>query len=628
LLRGLCPLSIALLAACGDDPPGGNGRPDVGPPDTGIGRPDTGQPRPDTGIDTDGGVGADTGAGDATQDGGGSDGGDGDGGDDGGAAGDGGNTGGDGGDDGGNAGGDGGDDGGNAGGDGGDDGGNAGDGGGDGGNAGGDAGDGGNAGGDAGDGGNAGADAGNAGDGGNAGGDGGGDGGAGDGGNDGGLGGSLSDFCMGTGAVVDVGGGVCSGNVAQNTFRFGVCTCMDLQAQSNLLIDAFDSSLGGYGAPLPGGGANVHSDGHVGVNGELMLAGRLTCMGSTFVSGGGFSVGNQSYVDVNVYAAGDATQINSASTIQRNAFIDGNVIGRYDIGNDLYVPVGASVDPQTNVTGNTIYGALQPVTPCPCDPADILDIQTIIDFGQTYNDNATLGVVTSTTWATGTGPSQLDLPCGRYYLTNILHTTSLTIRALGRVVLYIDGDLNVSGALRLEVDPGAEIDVFVGGSLIPGASLRFGETDRPSSVRTYVAGGGIVNMGANSTFGGNLYAPFATVVFGASTDIYGSLFCAEAEFGGNAAIHFDTDIRSAGDDCDAGTGGDGGTDGGVADGGAGADAGTGDAGATPCTQCFECMQQACLIPPGGSMGVCGPCLTDLDCCPTDICVNGSCVPTF
>ena len=436
------------------------------------------------------------------------------------------------------------------------------------------------------------------------------------------LGQPQSEFCQGTGAVVEVGGaGECSGTIAQNIFRFAVCTCEQLSVQSNLSVDAFDSRDGPYGAATSTG-TNILNDGHVGVNGLLNLAGKLTALGSVFVSGGGFSVGAQSSVSINVYTAGDAVQVNSFTSIGRNAFVQGDVSGRYNIANDLYVTPGATVDPQTNVAGSTIVGALNPVTPCPCDPSEILDIQSIIDYGAQFNDNASSATISATTWSTGTGPDNIDLPCGRYYLQGIFHTRSLTIRALGRTVLYVDGDINVGGSLRIEVAPGAEMDLFVAGSLLPQAALRFGDPEQPSAFRTYVAGSNTIFINASSEFGGNLYAPNADVSFGASANLFGSLFCRNAFFSGQANVHFDRSIRSASDDCnpDGGVGGDAG----VNDGG-GADAGVIDSGAPGCTQCFDCQNgQACLNPPGGGGGTCGPCVTDLDCCPTEICVAGFC----
>ena len=72
------------------------------------------------------------------------------------------------------------------------------------------------------------------------------------------LGEPLSTFCQGSGAPVVVGGGdLCSGELAESTFRFAVCACETVDVQSNLSIDGFDSRLGPYGAALPGGGSNV-----------------------------------------------------------------------------------------------------------------------------------------------------------------------------------------------------------------------------------------------------------------------------------------------------------------------------------------------------------------------------------
>lgn len=50
-------------------------------------------------------------------------------------------------------------------------------------------------------------------------------------------------------------------------------------------------------------------------------------------------------------------------------------------------------------------------------------------------------------------------------------------------------------------------------------------------------------------------------------------------------------------------------------------AGSVDAGGpSGCTLCsFECGVEACLIDPGETYGMCGPCGSDLDCCPSFLC---------
>ena len=457
----------------------------------------------------------------------------------------------------------------------------------------------------------------------------------------------LSAFCRGMGAVVEVGAnGRCAGSVAQDTFRFALCTCEDISLQSNLRVDAFDARLGAYGASTPNG-PNVLTDGHVGVNGALDADGMIDVLGSVYVSGGGFRVGQQSSVALNVYARGDAEQPNSSSRVGRSMFIDGDVEGRFQIGQDLHVPVGADVDGRTTFGGRLVRGPLPPVTPCPCAADQRLDVASFVAFGRARNDNASLRVLTSTTWASGAGPDTITLPCGRYYLTQIQHPRSLTIRAEGRTVLYVDGDLTLGGGLRLELARGAELDLFVRGGLSLQAASRLGDASQPSKVRTYVGGSAPITLNASSVFGGNLYAPNAEVRFGASADLYGALFARRAVFSGSASVHFDRAVRSAGEACtspdagvrdagaapsdagsivpDAGAPRDAGPA--APDAGAARDAGSivPDAATTPdggagCSSCNACGSGlACLVEPGQSGGQCGACRTDLDCCLTEIC---------
>jgi hypothetical protein len=491
----------------------------------------------------------------------------------------------------------------------------------------------------------------------------------------------LAEFCAGSGAVIDVGGGsVCTGNIAQDTFRFALCTCETAMTQSQLLLDAFDSTKGLYGAPLPGGGVNIKNDGHLGVNQSFIMNGGLTVKGSAFVAGaGGFSVGPSSSIALDLESGGTAVQTRGSGTVvDRNAFINGDVTGHYAITGNLTVPVGATVDPATT------YGALMrgPVSirpPCPCEASEILNIAALTSWAATHNDDAALHVITATTWANG-GPDSVNLPCGRYYLTQIEHTGTLTINAEGRTVLFVDGDMNINGSFNLALTSSkSEVDLFVRGDLSIKASASLGSATAPSKVRTYVGGTSTITLSASTLFGGNVYAPNAPVVFGASAELYGSLFAKNVQFSGNTSIHFDSAIRNAGQQCqpDAGmgdggtprdgsvsgdasttndgstandgaagdaTGTDGtvGTDGGTAnDGGTVNDSGTPDTGVRPdsgvppdsgvvgCNGCFQCPNNlACVIPSGQSTGTCAGCTSDLECCAPDICLSGRCQPAL
>lgn len=483
----------------------------------------------------------------------------------------------------------------------------------------------------------------------------------------------LSRFCSGEGSVVVVGAsGECAGELAESTFQFALCACDTITAQSTLSLDAFDSTQGAYGSTLAMGGVNILDDGHLGTNGPLMMPGKLTVHGTAFIGGGGLSVGAQSLITSTVYANGDAVQGMSSTTLGRNAFFNGDVSGRFEIAGDLHVPPSATISQGTLdlLSGAVVRTTIPSVRPCACGEAELLDVGALTAFGRTHNDNAVNRVLTSTTWENGEGPNMISLPCGRYYITRIVTSAQLVIRAEGRTVLFVDGDMTIGGSFNLELADGAEVDLFIKGSLSVGASARFGSPSAPSKVRTYVGGSGTIVLSASAVFGGNLYAPRADVVFDASSDLYGALFAKTADFSGSASIHFDSAIRSAGDSCempDAGTDagvGDAGTpgDAGAGDAGAGdagtpgdagapgdagpppvdagtppfdsgtvADASAGDAGLDPpndggtgCTGCGQCGELACIIEPGMSSGMCEACTSDLDCCAPYVCVGGAC----
>lgn len=454
----------------------------------------------------------------------------------------------------------------------------------------------------------------------------------------------LSEFCDGTGSAVVVvgGGGECAGELAEETFQFGLCACDTVQVQSTLDLDAFDSNLGAYSAAIPGGGINRSDDGNLGINGLLDMQGKLTARGAAYIGSGGFSVGASSLVTGLTYAAGDAVQDNASTTLGYNAYFSGDVEGRFNIAGDLYVPVTATVSAATrnNLGGRLIRRDIPAVRPCPCEPSEILDIAALTRWAATHNDNQVERVLTSTSYQDG-GPATLSLPCGRYYLTQVNQPGGLDLRAEGRVVLFVDGDFTIGGSLGITIAPGAELDLFVAGQLSVGASARFGDPAAPSKVRTYVGGSGQITLSASAVFGGMLYAPRSDVVFAASSELYGALYCNAADFSGSAAVHFDTAVRSAGRACetpdggvDGGSGADGGGDGGpsadsgvdpdaAVDGGH-ADVGAPDAGPTGCNGCGQCGNLACIIPPGAASGVCEVCQSDLDCCAPLVCQGGQC----
>src|SRR4029079_4238590 len=67
---------------------------------------------------------------------------------------------------------------------------------------------------------------------------------------------------------------VCTGDLAKRTFRFGLCTCQDLEARGTLTTDSFDSDTGA-----------VAQDGSVGVRTRMDPMTLFDIGGSLWVAG-------------------------------------------------------------------------------------------------------------------------------------------------------------------------------------------------------------------------------------------------------------------------------------------------------------------------------------------------------
>jgi hypothetical protein len=296
-----------------------------------------------------------------------------------------------------------------------------------------------------------------------------------------------------------------------------------------------------------------------------------------------------------VYANGSATGSGgSRATVDGKATVNGNVSNLH-IAGVLELPDGATI---TNVlsAGETRM-PIEARDPCPCDLNQLIDVRGIAEFGATQNDNANPDfTLDENLYATGntSAGSTLVLPCGRYYLREIVQGRRIALHATGRTVLFIGGNVTVNG-LSIVTDDGAEIDLFIGGNLTTTASSSLGQKAQPAAVRTYVEG--LVSFQGKTELGGNLYAPRATVSFGAAGEVFGSVFVNQLSLNANTRIHFDSAIRSAGGTCEQPPPADGGP---------------------PCTPGLcpsdpVCGGVACLeVGPG--VGVCAPCTNNEDCC--------------
>jgi hypothetical protein len=194
------------------------------------------------------------------------------------------------------------------------------------------------------------------------------------------------------------------------------------------------------------------------------------------------------------------------------------------------------------------------------------------------------------------GPAELTIPCGRVTLSQIAGLGNITVHVTGMAALFIEGSVDVTGNVSFNIDPGAEVDVFVKQDLTVRGTLALANKDRPAAGRIWVGGAQAINL--QSPWVGNLYAPQAPVSATVGLDVWGSIVAYDFSTDVYASFVFDRAILSSGGKCIAPR-----------------------PPAGLCTRCQWCWGGSACV-----SGVCAACRTDGDCCSLSICANGQCVP--
>jgi len=368
---------------------------------------------------------------------------------------------------------------------------------------------------------------------------------------DGGAGGDAGDdrdaYCAGEGPPVLVGDGsgnrdICAGEIAEVTFRFGLCTCADYSSGNTLAIDSFDSRDGPFTAGQAGGS--------LGVNGTVDANAAVQVRGDVVVSGPGISVTPTLDIGGDLLDQGTLGSASAAVTVAGDASV-GDAIGlaSLTVAGTLTVPNGVTID----VPGGPSAGALvrAPVSvdpPCACDVGDLLDVPGFVEAHRNNNHNADIGLSIDALdgYADGT---ELALPCGRFYLTRVRGDGHLTLVVDGRTAVFVAQGLAPQGGLTVRVEPGGELDLFVAGNVDSAGPLELGAPTQPAKVRVYVGGTGVINLSAASTFGGNLYAPLVDLALSGGAELFGSMFVHRVATSGPLTIHYDRAVENAADDC-------------------------------------------------------------------------------
>lgn len=435
---------------------------------------------------------------------------------------------------------------------------------------------------------------------------------------DGGLDGdaTLAEFCSSNGPLVltpgDSGRDTCTGELAETSFRYAICSCDRLITSNNITTDSFDSANGPYDPGTAG------EAGSIGVNGGatqglwvgVSAAGqeRSVDVGGSLLVGSAFGIARNT--NLGNPPAGSKMDVTVARRLRSGGDVtfpwgllvghDADVNG--DIDTDSLVVAGTLTQPAGKMaTANAIINASQVgdvnvPPPCSCEADDLVDIAGLVTAYATKNDNAEAGFDPSVLDGYGDGDS-VTLPCGRLYAPSLSGNGALTLTVNARTALFIAGDVNFGGDFTVNVDGGGELDIFLQGNLTSSSRLDLGNINTPSRVRLYVGGSQPIALSGGGTYAGNIYAPKAQFSVSTASTIYGSLFVNGIENSHDLTVHYDTAILRAGDGC-----------------------------APPpaeftCQSCLDCGNQAC------NGGTCGACTTDADCCAPLVCNgSGACVP--
>ncbi len=354
--------------------------------------------------------------------------------------------------------------------------------------------------------------------------------------------------CSGGGPQIDVEISAgdderCTGNVAEEVFRWGMCSCDDLVFDDGLVTDAFDSTLGRY---RPGGpGAGVGTNGSLDAGSDVEIRGALWASGEP---GASFDDGVDIHQQLHV---GGNLDIGTTGEFRKDAWIEGNI----EADDSATFRQHLTVRSDSEISSGVSYAGLternvQVGEACgECSEADRLPISEIVSrHSGPDNDNAAVGLDPEAL-AGSDGDGILRLPCGEYYLSSIDVNDSTTIVAEGRTALYVGGDVEIGQNLTIKPTAGAELDVFIAGDVTLDDRIELGDAAYPASTRFYVGGDDGWDFGSDGRMAGFVYALPGGIVADDGIELYGGMYTDNLDAGSDVEIHYDRGILQAGESC-------------------------------------------------------------------------------
>jgi len=334
-------------------------------------------------------------------------------------------------------------------------------------------------------------------------------------------------------------GPACAAALTSRHHRFAVCLCDTLNATSPLYTDFFDST----GAAISG-----QPPAAIGVNGDLQTSTVVQALGSIYVAGAGGVMSADRLVSLGSLRVSGPTRALSGGIVDvlQDAYVGGDLQGLIILGGTLHVAPGASTVLAQIYAEAVVREPVSVAAPCDCGQNAVY-VAGAIDAATSVNDDASAGFAPDRLAAVTTS-TLLDIPCGTYALSSIDTQSSLVLAVHGRALLAVAGDVVLRAGFTVTLDPGAELDLLVGGRLLTSGSNAIGSMT-PARFRIWVAGGQTVVFDDKPNVGAVVHAPGAQVTASSGLELSGALFAKTVTAGARVNVHFDQAVFSVGASC-------------------------------------------------------------------------------
>ncbi len=353
-------------------------------------------------------------------------------------------------------------------------------------------------------------------------------------------------------AVAEDGEGrlIVDGDAVRDAPSLALCSCSELESSNVIMAPGQSDILGDVGA-----NERIFASAPIRVDGRV-------------ISGGAARFDN--VLEANRLDVEDVLEASNEVTVSEDAALGGLDIpgSRVEVGGTLTVPDGTDLS-SVESTGDVVYDDIDVAPPCDCgEDVDYEalreDFRDVDDDGEDDFDDDRWTPDDDDDYVYPAPPHLLSdmveertvyLGCGQYYFDEIESAAALTIIAVGDVDVFVDGDINVAGPLRIAPQDDSSLELYVAGTFTPDNEVDLGNPDEPDAFRMYVRDQ--VRLAGPTVLSGSLFAPNAPVTFDNTFESQGAVLAWALDFAGPIQVsdgpRFTPDACLLWDEADANT---------------------------------------------------------------------------